>query len=163
MNSRELKNWIILPALKNIGLDCDSNKESAIRLLLGTAAIESDMGSYIRQIGFTGYTGGAFGIYGCEMATHDLVMGWLQVEKPNLLHKIIKLRSKSVSIAVEEELMFNLYYSTAIARCLYLSIKEPLPDADDIEGLASYHKKYYNRGGKATVEKFIEKFKKYDC
>jgi hypothetical protein len=97
------------------------------------------------------------------MATHDLVIAWLKCERPDLLSKVINLRIKKLSFPVEEELMGNLYYATAIARCLYLSIKEPLPASNDINGMANYYKKYYNRGGAATIDQFSYAFIKYGC
>ena len=52
----------------------------------------------------------------------------------------------------------NLTYNCAIARCLYRSIYVPLPDPEDVEGMAAYHVRWYNNGGKATVEHSVERY-----
>jgi len=169
MNAKDLRKWIIIPTCKILGLYDDSSaqktfeSESQVRLLLGTIAQESNMGEYLRQKGFTGYQGGAFGIYQIESATHVLVLNWTRKNKEDLYDEIIALRSENNPNGIDDELIFNLRYATAIARCLYLSIAEPLPTADDIEGLAHYYKSYYNRSGKATEQQFIDNFNKYGC
>ena len=57
---------------------------------------------------------------------------------------------------------WNLHYATAMARCSYLRHSESLPEADDIEGLAKYYKKYYNTPkGAATVEQAISNYERF--
>jgi hypothetical protein len=169
MNAHELRRWIIIPTLKIMGLYVDSTtkeafeSESQVRLLLGTVAQESSMGEHLRQLGFEHYNGGAFGIYQIETATHNLVLEWLQNNKENIYEEVCAMRSDISTKSLSEHLIFNLYYATAIARSLYLSINEPLPTADDVDGLASYYKRFYNRNGKATEQQFIDNFHKYGC
>ena len=60
------------------------------------------------------------------------------------------------------ELVVNLQFSTVIARIYYLRFPEPLPDANDIEAMAQYWKKYYNTYlGAGTVEDWVEGYKRY--
>lgn len=154
MDIKQLKNFIIKPVLEEMGL----YSLSAVNLLLGTMAVESNMGEYIRQQGFTIDSGnGAFGVYQIELPTHTLIMNWLGLnDKDHLIECLFEYRISDMSM--KENLIGNLYYQTAIARCLYYSISAPLPKPDDIKELANYWKKYYNRGGKGTVEKFIESY-----
>jgi hypothetical protein len=42
------------------------------------------------------------------------------------------------------QLEANLLYQIAIARIHYLRVPKPLPDADDLPGLAAYWKRYWN-------------------
>lgn len=171
MNSEHLKNYIIIPTLKKIGL----YSPAAVNLLLGTAAQESGMGYYLHQIG-----GIALGIYQIEPNTHkDIFENYFpsenvvenfesnnedeisSLEKRIFLYKKIKELFLD-SISEEENLIGNLYYSTAIARIIYYRIPEELPISTDINGLAKYYKTYYNTNlGKATIEEFIENYKKY--
>ena len=62
MDSNQLKNLIIIPVLEKANL----YSKSAVNLLLGTAAVESQLGHYIEQVP----SGIAKGIYQCEMSTH---------------------------------------------------------------------------------------------
>jgi len=170
MRANELRQWIIIPTLRLLGLYDDSTtkiafaNEAQVRLLSGTAAQESGIGERLRQQGYKDYEGGAFGIYQIEQTTHNQALNWLKLNKPQLLTKVLSLRSQSLGISPEEELIYNLYYATAIARCLYLSVNEPLPIAYDIEALAQYYKKYYNtENGAATAAQFVDNFHKYRC
>jgi hypothetical protein len=169
MNSKELRKWIIIPTLKILELYNDETKENSyesecqVRLLLGTAAQESNMGQYFRQQGFCGSENGAFGIYQIEKQSHELALTWLQINNAKMLSKVLSLRSKLLNINPLDHLIFNLYYATAVARIIYLSIKEPLPHHEDIKAIAEYYKKYYNRNGKATAEQFIDNFIKHRC
>jgi hypothetical protein len=157
MLASHLKTDIIVPVLKRL----DLYSESATNLLLGTAAVETELGKYLHQI-----NGPALGVYQPEpnnpKSGHDLVINWLTKRKSTLFDKVWSLRSQNPSISTEEELRFNLYYQTAIARCLYYAVPKPLPKANDIKGLAIYWKKYYNTfRGKGTVEKFVNAYNRY--
>lgn len=159
MLASHLRDDIIIPCLTYLqnGIDLRLNSESAINLMLGTPAVETDMGKYLHQI-----KGSALGLYQIEPTTHDLVVEWLQKEYPKLYTRVKLLQVSSSEISEIEELKFNLYYQTAIARCLYYSIKEPLPLADDLYALATYWKRYYNtEKGKGKVCDFVTNYKKY--
>jgi len=157
MDAKQLRDLIIIPTLKFLEL----YSESAVNLLLGTIAQESEMGEYIRQLGFDCRSGGAFGICQCEMKTHEDVLAWLKSNKSSIYNKVLLLMTQTPWLTNSQQLEGNLFYAVAIARCLYLSIAEPLPAADDINAMAVYWKKYYNRGGKGTIEQFEENYEKH--
>lgn len=146
---KDLREVVIRPALKKLGLW----SESAENLLLGTAAQESQMGRYLRQIG----GGPAIGIYQCEPATHQDVWDNYLIYKGPLLGAVTKLTV--LHMPRMEQLAWNLMYATAIARIHYLRIKEPLPKADDIVSLGCYWKNWYNTHlGKGTVEEYVKSY-----
>ncbi len=157
MLTSQLKDYILNPVLNNLNLHSDS----AVNLMLGTAAQETQLGKYVRQMGYNiEDKGGAFGIYQIELKTCEDTLSYLNNNYPKLFDKvensIIQMHS------LESNLITNLYFQTAIARCLYYSIKVPLPHADNIEGLADYWNKYYNRNPeKGTNEEFILNYEKY--
>lgn len=164
MLASHLKNYIIVPTLQLLGNEFNSN--AAINLLLGTAAQESHLGKYLHQL-----NGEALGIYQIEMDTHiDIYENYLQY-RSELLDKIttflisFKLTNSNPILRIsyyEQNLIGNLYYATAIARLIYYRVSEKLPEADDIEGLAEYWKKYYNtEKGKGTVKEFVENYKRF--
>ncbi len=148
MKPTELSEWVIMPTLLHLGM----YSTSAENLLVGTVAHESKMGTYLKQVG-----GPALGIYQIEPATlHDIYDNYLAF-RPSLLEKVEALRGKDLSR--EDSLVSNLAYATAIARLVYRRAPEPLPGFNDVAGLASYWKKYYNTYlGKGKRQQFIDAF-----
>ena len=43
-----------------------------------------------------------------------------------------------------------------MARIKYYRVPKSLPDADDVDGLGKYWLKYYNAGGKRSMDKWME-------
>lgn len=148
INKDQLKKHIIQPALKTLVMQSDA----AVNLLLGTCAQESAMGHYLRQI-----NGPALGIYQIEPATHrDLYDNYLK-HRPHMLNKL-----RLINIKSEQALIGDLNYSTAVARLIYYRCPDPLPEANDVVGLAKYWKKNYNTyQGKGTVDEFCANYRKY--
>jgi hypothetical protein len=141
--------------IANILFGMDMYSPSAQRLLLGTAAVESDLGTYIRQ-----KNGPALGIFQIEPDTEAWLWGRIDKRNPELAWKIFRVSGVyGVSQAALES---NLAYQVALARVNYYLKPEKLPEHDDVRGLAGYWKKYWNtEAGRGTVEKFIQKYEKY--
>jgi hypothetical protein len=159
MQAKELKELVILPTLqvleKHLDIVCTN---AAVKLLLGTAAQESKLGQYLRQIGTTGDKGG-FGLYQMELATHwDIFNNFLLYKKKyNLI--LAALNINIYPLRAKDNLICNMFYSTAMARIHYIRAPEPIPDS--IEEIAAYWKKYYNTSkGKGTIQEFINNFNK---
>jgi hypothetical protein len=143
INAKQLRELIIRPTLKDMGMW----SESAENLLMGTAAQESHLGSQIKQLG----GGPALGIYQCEPATHEDVAKWAKG----------KATFEELSFD-HNRLIYDLRYATFICRLHYYRAPKALPEADDIEGLASYWKRFYNSSlGKGKPEEFVRNYKKY--
>lgn len=143
---QHLREYIIRPVLKSLGLYSLQAEE----LLVLTAAQESRLGYYLHQEG----GGPALGIYQMEPATHDDI--WT--------HYLAFNRSLGDSIRVygsdAQSMVGNLYYATAMARAHYRRVKEGLPAADDIQGLARYWKEYFNTpSGKGTEAECIRNYR----
>jgi hypothetical protein len=131
---------------------------AAENLLLGTALVESHL-TYLRQVG----GGPARGVFQIEPATHEDV--WLSYlsYRPDLCQSVLDLASRrprsgsvmqkarGIAVPGHEELEWNLAYACAIARLVYRRSPAPLPDADDVLGLAFLHKRVYNTVRGATV------------
>lgn len=119
----------------------------AVELLLGTAATESHLGYWLRQV-----EGPAQGLWQMEPATEqDIWTNYLNF-RPRLCRAVQRLSTWS-----EDELVNNPVYACAMARLQYLRAPAPLPPASDIEAQARYWKAHYNsRLGKGTVEKYIK-------
>lgn len=147
INPYHLREYVIKPTLKEF----DLWSKSAENLLMGTAAQESKLGHYLKQI-----NGPALGIYQMEPATYtDILANVLiraQINRPILQN--YKFSDNS------DPLIYDLQLATLMCRLQYWRWKEPLPDANDIEGLANYWKKYYNTAkGKGTIYGFMENYK----
>jgi len=172
--ANELKELVIIPTLQYL----EMNSESAVNLLLGTAAQESQLGKYLKQI-----KGPALSIYQIEPRTHEDTWKNFINFRSELKDKMISLLcgncigntvvksdgttrlSKHVNFSNEWfnlNLVGNLFYATAIARLIYYRVPESLPDFSDVVALARYYKKYYNTvGGKATESQFVYNYTKY--
>tara|TARA_R100000458_G_C8244703_1_gene222924 strand:+ start:234 stop:713 length:480 start_codon:yes stop_codon:yes gene_type:complete len=56
----------------------------------------------------------------------------------------------------EELLHANMAYAILMARLVYRRVPKALPKVGDVDAQAKYWLKYYNAGGKGTIEKFKE-------
>ena len=148
-NKNQFLNEIILPTLETLGLT------TGAELLLGTCAVESDFGTYLRQV-----KGPALGVFMVEPETHnDLWKNFLGY-RPQLAERMRQIAG--TSFIKEEILVSNLAYSCAVARVLYYRIPAPLPNPKDVLALAKYWKKYYNTTlGKGTPSHFMKKWMTY--
>ena len=149
MNKDQLKN-LIESTLKGIG----KYSPEAVDLLMGTAAQESNLGYYIKQLG----NGLALGIFQTEPNTFiDICNNYLRY-RDSVRQSILK--ECRVHILEPEMLEYNLKVAICFARLQYLRQKGSIPT--DIEGMAKYYKEHYNTPlGKATEEEFINNYKKY--
>ena len=155
INVIQFRDYIIKPALSAIGLQSDS----AVNLLLGTAAQESHMGSYIVQMGL-GYSGG-IGIYQMEAGAYHNV--WDNHIAPNVaLIAKIRLFLGYNGKPNPQRMASDLSLASIMCRFYYYAIKKPLPESDNLKDLAEYWKKYYNTAlGKGTIEQFMGNYEKY--
>ena len=154
INPQQFRQYVIEPVLVHLAQwEPRINSEAAIRLLLMTAAHESRMGHYLHQV-----KGPAVGIYQMEPATAEDIFAWMT--RQPVVDIAIERRPVSLLYRLQgigftsetAEMAGNLYYATAMARLHYWRVPEPLPDADDVEGLATYAKRFYNSMlGKAQV------------
>ncbi|MGI9250965.1 MAG: hypothetical protein ACR2PR_07175, partial [Pseudohongiellaceae bacterium] len=121
----------------------------AVDLLLGTAAQESLLGTYVRQVG----GGPALGIYQMEPATHDDILDNYVRYHDDLVDKLAEIFGSTLPMA-PERLVYDLRYATIMARLHYYRRPEPLPD--DLVGLAQYWKTHYNTElGAGTVSEYV--------
>jgi hypothetical protein len=121
---------------------------AATNLLLGTAAQESRFGTYLKQI-----RGPAIGAFQVEPNTFNDLRA--KYKDPRLyLRELVRYSAADME--------WNLRLAIIMCRLKYRSIMKPLPDADDLPGLAGYWKKYYNTPlGAGTEAEFIENYRKY--
>lgn len=136
----------------------DLYHDTALNLLLGTAAQESAFGTYLVQIG----EGPALGVFQMEPTTEvDIWNNYLfygRSKKRKDIYRISGVRSANNNGAME----WNIAYGICMCRLHYRRIAEPFPAADDVEALGWYWDTHYNRNPlKGTVAQFVEAYERY--
>lgn len=120
-------------------------KESAINLLLGTAAQESAFGTYLRQT----KGGPALGVFQMEPETFAAVQDWSRKRYPLVIEG-----------RYARELEWDLSLAILSARLNYIRFQGSIPE--DVIGQAEYWKRHWNTYlGKGTVEQYLRNWKKY--
>lgn len=154
IDAEQLRRYVVAPALRALSMD----SEAAQNLLLGTAAVESRLGTYVHQVG----GGPALGIWQMEPVTHaDIWRNYLRHRKP-LADGVLMLvpplfRDLDPEVPVDADaLIASPMYAAAMARLHYRRYPEPLPAANDWAGMAALWKLRYNGPGKGTPQKFME-------
>ena len=138
--------------IEDVLKEADLYSPSAVELLMLTAAVESNLGTYIKQV-----KGPALGVFQMEPNTHeDIWDNYIDY------HKGLGERVHNGWGGASVDLQYNLKYAIIMARVHYLRVPERLPKATSPEELGKYWKKYYNTHlGRGTVEKAVEKYNKY--
>ena len=152
LNCTQFRTLIIEPVLSK--LQCYS--KDAEELLVFTCAAESMGGTYLHQV-----KGPALGIYQIEPNTYtDIWVNYIRAR--NRLAMILALNFNCNKIPDPERLIYDLHFATAMTRIFYLRVTEAIPAHDDIDGIWSYYKKYYNtEKGKANKEESIKKYQNF--
>lgn len=161
--------FVIEPVLRWL----DAYSRPAARLMLGTALHES-MGLTLRDQ-WTGpgdrTLGPAFGLYQIEPSTHEDIWDSVLRADPRgggssgssaaqRLTAVVRLY-QAREPGLHEQLL-NPFYATAIARLQYWRWPAPLPEYEDLRGLAHYYKTYFNTAaGKSSPQKWLDDFHRY--
>ena len=136
--------------IRNILHQVELWSPEAEELLLGTAAVESGLGSRLYQIGH----GPAMGIMQMEPATERSLWDDYLSYRPKLRGMIEAVTARS---GPGQWLAWDLAYQIIMARIKYRTIPEPLPGTDDITGQARYWKQWYNTpAGAGKVEDYVD-------
>lgn len=130
-------------------------REDAVELLMLTAAAESDLGTYLRQV-----SGPARGIYQMEPNTEKDIWWNYLCHRRKIADAVSLFLSEGGPM--ELDLMGNIPYQTAMARIHYLRVPAPLPIGTYVQGMAIYWKAYYNtRLGAGKVEEAVQKYNRF--
>lgn len=132
--------------------------EVSTNLILGTYAMESNFGTYLRQLD----GGVALGGLQMEPATErDIWNNYLfygRAAKRKAIYQVSGVRSYKNNGALE----WNIAYGICMCRLHYRRIAEPFPNVNDIEALGWYWDTHYNRNPlKGTVKEFVRKYHRY--
>ncbi len=145
----QLRQFIIVPALNLLQM----YSKPAEELLVFTCATESKGGTYIKQVG-----GPALGVYQMEPKTYMDIWNNYITRRTNLM-VMLAHNFKANRMDEADRMIWDLMYSTAMARIFYRRINEEIPNETDVNGLWEYYKKYYNTElGKATKDESIKAY-----
>jgi hypothetical protein len=143
IKAEHLRKYVIRPALSPHGLWSDAAEE----LLLLTAAQESKLGYWLKQLG----DGPGMGPWQVEAGTFN----WLRDGASFDFKNPLKGRH-------EAELIYDLRLGALVARMRYLVDPSPLPVASDVEGLAKTWKRVFNTvKGKGTWQEAVQAYQYY--
>lgn len=152
LKATQLRDLIIKPTL----IELIAYSEEAAELLMFTCAVESDGGTYVKQVG-----GPALGIYQMEPNTYnDIWENYIKVKGSLML--ILLSNFDLVNMPNEDKMIYDLRFATIMARIHYLRVNEKLPPANDVDKIWSYYKRYYNTAkGDAHKNEAISKYYKF--
>ncbi|WP_439134131.1 hypothetical protein [Pseudomaricurvus sp.] len=163
--AEELRTFVIRPTLEHLGHRSDAAEE----LLLATAARESGLGFHLtdshrqrhtqRQV-LTRRQG--LGIFRIRPFTHRKIWDQFLINHPNLASTVRGLASQHEFLTNPHgELATNLRYAAAIAWLIYYRNFKALPEASDIEGLAKFWKRHYQKHPDPSKDEFIRHYHEY--
>ena len=113
--------------------------EVAVELLMLTAAKESELGMYIKQLG----KGPALGIFQMEPRTENCMWtNWLRWRQP--LARKISMLADEANMSPFKPLYVNLAYQTAMARAHYYRAPFKMVTHLHTRWMANIWKKHYN-------------------
>ena len=149
MNKDQLRGLITDILSRNGLLKYGDNRE--VELLMMTAAHESKLGHYIRQVG-----GPAKGIFQMEPDTADDI--WDNYLRYNTnLHDILSDYTSKEFFS--DELEWNIGYQILMARIHYMRDKQSIPPINNLKELSKYAKRVWNTSlGAATPEDYEDAY-----
>jgi hypothetical protein len=157
INKQHLLDLVITPALELLdnskyGKRCHFVTSSNKLLLLGTAELETQCGTWLRQNLNNREYGVALGIYQIEPATYEWVLGNFSTM---FISETLITNGMSINI---NDLTTNLLFSSLICRLIYWYKTSFTIPVDPIR-IAHYYKKYYNtEKGACPIKKAEETF-----
>ena len=139
--------------ISTVLIDAEMYSEDATELLMLTAAKESSLGYFIKQLG----GGPALGIFQMEPNTEkDIWQNYLSF-RDKKAHIV-----KRYDTADENDLWFNLGYQIILCRFHYMRVTESLPRHNDVWGMARYWKHHYNTiKGKGETREAVQAYQRY--
>lgn len=154
LNVDHVRALVVRPTLRHIELF----SPAAENLVIGTLIQESRL-TYLQQIS----GGPGLGLAQMETATFN----WLW---DDYLNKRPELKARVRSLAgswrdgweLPLEMVTNMAFAVAMCRVRYLPAPSAIPEANDINGLGEYWKKYYNTAtGAGTAQQWVDNFNQY--
>lgn len=153
INIEDFRHCIVHPTLIKLGI----HQPAAERLLLGTAIVESDLGSILR-----GSAHRTSGIYQLHGVTHRHIWDDYLSQRPELASTIRGIASQRDFLQYPHaELMTNMSYATAITWLAYQRHQSfTLSAHADIAELAECWKRFYHPRKDLGISDFINAYQR---
>lgn len=151
INPTHLLEDVIYPTLDVLDPAIPNTKHAAL-LLLGTAYIESRLANLRQEP-----TGPARSLWQIEGSTFAGIQKKLQETRYSMIRVSVE-SLLGVSLPEEVQLVGNLHYSCAVARCLYWFEPSALPT--DPRDMYSYYRKVWKPGKPQSEAVFLEGLRK---
>ena len=160
INARHLRDLIINPVLMTMGAQYAS--PHAVELLMGTAAQESHMGHFLKQLN----DGPAVGIYQMEPETYLDILNHFVSYHDDVLWMLKRFgyaheeEGDAIRFEPAQRMVWDLQMATIFARLHYFRRPEPLPT--NKQAYASYWKAHYNTElGKGTEAEYLHNYARF--
>lgn len=151
LDIKDVRQLLVRPVLQYCGL----HSRSAENLLIGTGLVESQFQYLIQKNGI------ALGLFQIEPNTFSWLIAKLSTDK-KLMLRVLQLLGMATLPVNHNQLINNFALSCIIARLKYWYDPTPLPDADNIEGLARYWSRIYNsKNDEKSIQRFIDLYDRY--
>jgi hypothetical protein len=151
INAADFRAYVVNPALAALAPAGIPVTKTAADLLMATAAMETDLGTWLTQVG-----GPALGMFQMQPAT---LAGLVSAMTPAQQAAVAKIKTVQ---PYAEQIETNLLLAAALARLFYWNAPAPLPP-DTLDGLWGYYKQWWNTpAGAATEADFIAALKLTD-
>ena len=149
INVSQLRRYVVDPVLLVLSPDIPYSTHAS-DLLMGTAAQESDCGTWLHQT-----VGPALGVWQMEPATMRDHIAWLSTQHA-INDKVMGFAGRGDPV---EQMPGNLYLACAMARVHYWRVQAAMPTT--LDGQAAYWKQWYNTpaGGGSAVQ-YIQSYKR---
>lgn len=147
--AKHVLDLIITPTLALTGM----GGGAADRLMVLTGEVETGYDN-LRQVLANGHYGEGYGWWSMQNNAFTTNVKWLS--KNPMYRQNILTACYLETMPDINAIIWNVRFALCIARVQYWINPEPLPKANDIQGLGQYWLKYYNRGGKGTLQRFQE-------
>lgn len=152
----QILDLVITPTNKELGLW----SPSADRIVVCTFQTETQFDAVRQDLGLRKY-GAGYGLGQMERPTYQSHIKHMTERNPELKKLILKICLLDDFPEVEA-LTWHDKLMVCMTRYHYKRVPEPLPDVNDLPGMASYWKRFYNTTkGAGTVEKFIKDCKQF--
>ena len=151
IDADDFRAYVIRPTLQKLEIHSDA----AELLLLGTAAVESSLGAYLKTEGQR-----TSGIYRMHGLTHRHIWDDYLASRAELASKVRGIASQHEFLTQpHQELTTNLAYATAITWLAYVRHAEfSLPKTASSLHLAKLWKTFYHPRDDLSIDDFIERY-----
>jgi len=151
LDIKDVRLYLIRPTLQY----CRVHSRASENLLVGTGLIESGF-KYLAQV-----DGPALSLWQIEAPTFTWLIHRLSTDR-DLMLRVLKYLGMATLPDNPQQLINNMALACILARLKYWYNPAPLPNADNLEGLARYWGKHYQTDSREKdIKRFVTLYDRY--